>query len=403
MTVGRPKYLSYGRQFLDDNDIQAVVDVLRGDWLTTGPTVQLFENKLRDVVNSNYVTSCSSGTAALHMAYMALGLGQGDRVIVPAISFIATANGAEFCGADVFFTDVDPDSGMMRARDVLKLINDLTPEEVNSVVAITMVNLAGEVAEIEAISVIARQYDWKIIIDSCHALGTSYQDSKGVKRSVGDCSFAHMEVFSFHPVKTIAMGEGGAVTTNDKALYEKLCLLRNHGMERDPDKWVSKSGTPPPWYYEMQLLGYNYRQSDIHSALGVSQLNKLPSFMETRQRLMAKYDELLAGLSDYIKPISTTDGCSATRHLYVVLIDFEAIGMSRINFVAALAACNVGTQVHYIPINAHPYYLEKYGELNRPGAEQYYARALSLPLHVSMSEDDVIYVVDQISNILKGL
>lgn len=403
MTTEPPEYLSYGRQFLDDDDIQAVVDVLRGDWLTTGPAVQLFEDKLRETVKSGYVTSCSSGTAALHMAYMALGLGQGDRVIVPAISFVATANGAEFCGADVLFSDVDPENGMMRAQDVLKLMAGLTREELGSIVAITPVNLAGEVADIEAISEIARQHDWKIIIDSCHALGTTYQDSGGGMRTVGDCAFAHMEVFSFHPVKTIAMGEGGAVTTNDKTLYDRLCLLRNHGLERDPDKWAGERRTPAPWYYEMQLLGYNYRQSDIHSALGVSQLGKLPSFMDRRRRLVAKYDQFLSGLSPHIKPVKSQDGCSATRHLYVVLVDFEALGMSRIAFVAALAARNVGTQVHYIPITAQPYYLEKYGVQRRPGAEQYYGRTLSLPLHVSLSEGDVAYVVDQIENIVKGL
>lgn len=404
--TGKPsKYLSYGRQFLDEDDIQAVAEVLRGDWLTTGPTVQRFENKLRDVVKSAYVASCSSGTAALHMAYMALGLGQGDRVIVPAISFVATANGAEYCGADILFADVDPETGMMRAQDVRNLIDGLSPDEIASIRVITPVNLAGEVAEIEEIYDIAKQYGWKITIDSCHALGTTYHSGDGQLRTVGDCHFAHMEVFSFHPVKTIAMGEGGAVTTNDKILYDKLCLLRNHGMERDPDKWVAESSgeSPPPWYYEMQMLGYNYRQSDIHSALGVSQLAKLPAFREKRQQLVAKYDQLLAGLSPHIRPLSHTPDSSATRHLYVVLIDFDALGISRINFVGHLSDHNVGTQVHYIPIHDQPYYTEKYGRQLRPGAGQYYARTLSLPLHVSMSEDDVVTVVDQISAIIRRL
>ena len=410
MTTKDHKYLPYGRQYLDDEDIDAVVEVLRGDWLTTGPTVHKFETALRDVVRSTYVTSCSSGTAALHMAYMAVGLGQKgqkqkQRVIVPAISFIATANGAEYCGVDVLFTDVDPNSGMMRAQDVLSLIAGLSQDELDSVVAITPVNLTGEVAEIEAISQIAQKYNWKIIIDSCHALGSRYLSQAGVTHTVGDCQFAHMEVFSFHPVKTIAMGEGGAVTTNDKALYDKLCLLRNHGMERDPEKWQAESGgeIPPPWYYEMQLLGYNYRQSDIHSALGVSQLKKLPSFMDKRRRLVAKYDDLLAALSPHIKPIKSAPGRLAVRHLYVVLIDFEALGMTRINFVGALSTRKVGTQVHYIPINEQPYYTEKYGVIKRPGADLYYQKTLSLPLHVSMTEEDVEYVVEQISDIVQGL
>lgn len=402
MTSEGHKYLPYGRQFLDEDDIQAVVDVLRGDWLTTGPTVDKFESKFRDIVKADYVAACSSGTAALHMAYMALGVGPGDRVIVPAISFIATANAAAFCGADILFSDVDPETGLMRAEDVMTLIAGLTPEERRSIVAITPVNLMGEVVEIEAISDIARKHGWGIIIDSCHALGTTYRDRDRKARTVGDCHFAHMEVFSFHPVKTIAMGEGGAVTTNDENLYEKLCHLRNHGMERNPEKWAEEwvGRVAPPWYYEMQLLGYNYRQSDIHCALGISQLDKLPAFAAKRRELVAKYDNLLAGLSPYIKSVHSAADCSATRHLYVVLIDFEALGMTRIDFVAALSARKVGTQVHYIPIYAQPYYVEKYGMLARPGAEQYYVRTLSLPLHVSLSQDDVAYVVEQISDIV---
>lgn len=399
MTAGDHKYLPYGRQFLDEDDIQAVSDVLRGDWLTTGPMVAAFEDKFRTIAGADHVVSCSSGTAALHMAYMALGLSPGDRVIVPSISFVATANGALYCGADVLFTDVDPDSGMMRARDVLELIDNLTSDELATVVAITPVNLAGEVAEIEAINNIARQNGWKMIIDSCHAVGSRYEDGRGVRRTAGDCHFADMEVFSFHPVKTIAMGEGGAVTTNDVALYDKLCLLRNHGMERNPDKWTG-AGKAQPWYYEMQHLGYNYRQSDIHSALGLSQLKKLPAFIKQRRKLVAKYDALLTDLSPHIRPITSAPGHGAVRHLYVVLIDFEALGTTREDFVAALSARNIGTQVHYIPIYGHPYYQDKYGELSRPGAEEYYARTLSLPLHVSLTEDDVAYVIEQIADII---
>lgn len=405
MTEVGKKYLPYGRQCLDEDDIQAVVDVLRGDWLTTGPTVGKFEDKFQTVVKSEYVVSCSSGTAALHLAYMALGIKSGDRIIVPAISFIATANAAVFCGADVLFADVDPETGLMRAEDVLNLVESLSQEELNSVAAITPVNLSGEVAEIEKIYDIAQQYGWKIIIDSCHAVGTSYRDSHGELRTVGDCHFAHMEVFSFHPVKTIAMGEGGAVTTNDVKLYEELCLFRNHGIERRPEKWNAgwdEGAPPPPWYYEMQRLGYNYRQSDIHSALGISQLNKLPLFIEKRQRLVSKYDQVLAQFSPDIRPVKSVQGCSAVRHLYVVLIDFTTLGLTRTAVVSELAARNIGTQVHYIPIYSQPFYSEKYGKITRSGAEKYYAQALSLPLHVSMTDADVDYVVGQLHDVIKG-
>ncbi len=407
MTLRDHKYLPYGRQCLDDDDIQAVVDVLQGDWLTTGPTIQKFEDKLRQTVKSDYVVSCSSGTAALHLAYMALDIGAGDRVIVPAISFVATANAAVYCGADILFTDVDPDTGLMRAQDVMALIESLSPEERQSIVAITPVNLTGEVAEIEAISIIAQQYGWRMIVDSCHALGTTYLSRDGKNLAVGDCHFSDMEVFSFHPVKTIAMGEGGAVTTNDQMLYDRLCLLRNHGIERNAEKWISAPKSeienPPPWVYEMQILGYNYRQSDIHCALGLSQLNKLSEFTDHRRRLVARYDQSLMGLSAYVKPIEPTRGCGAVRHLYVVLIDFKALGVSRLDFIRDLSSRNVGSQVHYIPIYAHPFYREKYGPQTRCGAEEYYARTLSLPLHVNMSLDDVDDVIAQISDIITGI
>lgn len=403
MTGCGEKFLPYGRQYLDEDDIEAVTNVLRGDWLTTGPMVQKFEHKLQDVVKSDYVVSCSSGTAALHMAYMALGVGAGDYVIVPSISFVATANGAAYCGADILFTDVDPASGLMRAKDVLDLIKDLSQDILDKVKVITAVNLTGEIAEIVEIHDIAKRYGWKMIIDSCHALGTSFHDKNGILRNVGDCHFADMEVFSFHPVKTIAMGEGGAVTTNDKALYDKLCLLRNHGIEREADRFILNCDVakPQPWYYEMQILGYNYRQSDIHCALGVSQLEKLPKFIAKRQKLVTQYNSLLTGLSAHITPPKSGTECSAVRHLYAVLIDFKKLGIDRVDFVSKLSAKNVGTQVHYIPIYAHPFYEVKYGSIKRAGAEKYYAETLSLPLHVSMTEDDVVYVVDQISKIVK--
>lgn len=404
MTDENRTYLPYGRQFVDEDDIQAVTDVLRGDWLTTGPTIQKFEDTFKTLIQSDYFISCSSGTAALHLACLALGIGPGDRVIVPAISFVATANGARYCGADVLFSDVDPATGLMRAQDVLSLIEELTPDELKSVTAILPVNLTGEIAEIEAISAIAKARGWKVIIDSCHAVGTRYQDEAGQSHTVGDCHFSDMEVFSFHPVKTIAMGEGGGVATQDSQLHEKLMLLRNHGMQRDPEKWQEQNprSAPEPWYYEMQMLGYNYRQSDIHCALGLSQLKKLPLFLEKRRDLVACYDDLLSGLSPHIKPLPGIKGCRAARHLYVLLIDFEAEGISRLEFVKALAARNVGTQVHYIPIYRHPYYQKMYGRLSRPGAAQYYARTISLPLHVAMTREDVAYVVGQVSEVLRG-
>jgi len=402
MTVDGAKFLPCGRQYIDDDDIEAVVEVLRGDWLTTGPAVHKFETLFSRTVDADYVASCSSGAAARHLACMALGLGPQDRVIVPAISFIATANAAAYCGADIIFADVDPDTGLLTAENVLNSIKGLTRKELKSVKAIVPVNLFGQVAEIEAIREIADQYGWKLIIDSCHALGATYRTRAGQSQTVGDCHFSDMEVFSFSPMNVMTLGEGGAVTTNDELIYDRLCLLRNQGMQRDPEKWVRECDgkIPPPWYYEMQLLGYNYRQSDIHSALGLSQLKKLPGFIAQRDRLAAKYDALLAGVSPHIRPLERVENCSAVRRLYPALIDFEALGEDRTIFINQLAVRNVGAQVYYMPAYSHPFYVGNYGPISRPGAERFYQRILCLPLHASMTEDDVVHVVDQIRDIL---
>ena len=396
------KYLSCGQHYIDKDDIDAVSDVLRSDWLTAGPTVHRFETLFAKAVNVQYAVSCSSGTAALHMACMAFNIGRNDRVIVPAISFMAAANAAAFCGADILFSDVDPDTGLMRSEDILQLINGLTKKERSSIKAIIPVNLSGRVVDVEAIREIARDHGWKVIIDSCQALGSVYTTGAGEAHVAGDCSFADMEVFSFQSENIITMGEGGAITTNDLGLYERLSMLRNHGIQSDPEKWVRDCGgkIPPPWYYEMHLLGYNYRLSEIQSALGVSQLNKLPGFREKIRRLAAMYDELFTSLSPHISPVKKRKTCESAYPSYGVLIDFKSMGEDRATFVNQLTVRNIGTQVHYIPVRNHPFYIGNYGKQHKPGAQAYFARTLSLPLHCSMTEADVVYVVDQIKEIL---
>ncbi len=399
----RQDFLPYGKQYIDQDDIDAVTEVLKSDWLTTGPAVERFEQKLAQVTGARQAVSCSSGTAALHLALLALDIGPGDSVIVSAMSFAATANAVLYVGADVIFADVDENNGLTKARHIQEVCDRLRPEQLRRIKAVIVVNLAGQITEIEGISEIARQHNWKFIVDSCHAIGTSFTDSHAKPHMVGDCAFCDMEVFSFHPVKTIAAGEGGAVTTNCPELSRRLRLFRNHGMVGHQEQWENQAWaqdrkTPPPWYYEIQALGYNYRLSDIHAALGLSQLSKLADFKVKRQQLADHYDQALMALSPLIKPISRTAHCQAAWHLYVILIDFGKTGKNRTDIMKSLAADNIGTQVHYIPIPRHPIYQRKNPETSCPGADAYYARTLSLPLHYAMDFEDVDDVVDKLKH-----
>lgn len=399
----RKSFLPYGKQYIDQDDIDAVTGVLKSDWLTTGPAVENFEKKLAGVTGAQYAVSCSSGTAALHLALLALDIGPGESVIVSAMSFAATANAVLYVGGKVIFADVDEETGLTGRQHILDICDRLTRDELKRIKAVIVVNLAGQITEIEGIGEIARANNWTFIVDSCHALGTSFDDHQGHSHMVGDCTFCDMEVFSFHPVKIIAAGEGGAITTNSPDLYRKLCLLRNHGMVREQDEWEEQTGdSPPPWYYEVQELGFNYRLSDIHAALAASQLVKLTAFKAKRQQLVNHYDQSLAGLNPLLRPISRIDHCDAAWHLYVVLIDFDKMGLSRTDFVKALASYNIGTQVHYIPIPRHPIYQRATPGTSCPGADVYYARTLSLPLHFGMDLKDVDYVVEKITSILSG-
>ncbi len=399
----RRSFLPYGKQYIDQDDIDAVTEVLKSDWLTTGPAVEKFETKLAGVTGASYAISCSSGTAALHLALLALDIGPGDSVIVSAMSFAATANAVLYVGAEVVFADVDENDGLTRARHIRAVCDRLKPDQLRRIKAVIVVNLAGQVTEIEDIGEIARHNNWRFIVDSCHAIGTSFDDSHAKPHMVGDCAFCDMEVFSFHPVKVIAAGEGGAITTNSPELSKRLRLLRNHGMVSHQEEWENQDQkTPPPWYYEIQALGYNYRLSDIHAALGLSQLNKLADFKERRQQLADHYDQALRPLAPLIRPIVRTAQCQAAWHLYVILIDFGKTGKSRTDIMTSLAADNIGSQVHYIPIPRHPVYQRQNPGTSCPGADAYYARTLSLPLHYGMTFRDVDYVVSKLKS-LTGL
>jgi UDP-4-amino-4,6-dideoxy-N-acetyl-beta-L-altrosamine transaminase len=395
-------FLPYGRQCIDQEDVDAVVDVLTGDWLTTGPTVERFEGALAEQVNAPYAIACSSGTAALHLAALAQGIGPGYKVVVPSITFVATANCARYVGADVIFADVDADSGC------------LTPEHLKSaleaadgpVAAVLPVHLAGQSPDIAEIARIAKSHGAVVIEDACHAVGGQYLAGND-KHWVGSCAHSAMTVFSFHPVKTIAMGEGGAITCKDERTARALSTHRSHGLIRDVEKFMNVdmahdvNGAANPWYHEMQEPGFNYRASDIHCALAFSQLQKLQRFVETRRQLMARYDELLPALSPIVKPLARLSSAPTAWHLCAVLIDFAAAGKSRAKVMDALRTRGIGSQVHYIPVHRQPYYAARHDGRELPGADRYYERCLSLPLFASMTESDVVKVVATLREVLE--
>lgn len=396
--------MPYGRQAIDDDDIAAVAAVLRSDFLTTGPAVKEFEEAFAVETGAAYAVACANGTAALHLAALALGLGPGDHVVVPSVTFLATANAFRFVGAEVIFADVDPDTGLMGEKQLSKV---LTANRDKRIRAIAPVHLGGRPADPVNISTVARAAGLFIVEDACHALGTSY-DSNGVSCRVGACRHADLATFSFHPVKTIACGEGGMVTTSDPALAARLSKLRNHGMIRDAaafqrhDRAFDASGKPNPWYYEMPEIGFNYRLSDIHAALGLSQLRKLDRFASRRRALAARYDELLAYLSPLVVPVRRDSATDPVLHLYQVQIDFAALGMSRSALMETLRASGIGTQVHYIPVHSQPYYRARYGEIHLPGAEAFYQRCLSLPFYPDLTDNDVRRVADALRHVVGG-
>jgi UDP-4-amino-4,6-dideoxy-N-acetyl-beta-L-altrosamine transaminase len=401
--VSAARFLPYGRQCIEADDIEAVANVLRGDWLTTGPKVGAFEAALAETTGAGHVVACANGTAALHLATLALGLGPGDVAIVPSLTFVATANAVRFVGADVVFADVDPATGLL-TPDALEEALALAG---GRACAVLPVHLNGQCADLAGIKAIADRHGLAIVEDACHALGGQYRFGNRVG-PVGDCAFGDMAVFSFHPVKGITMGEGGAVTARDGKLAERLRLLRSHHLTRDPADFVQEdlafdargqsSRRPNPWYYEQQGLGWNYRASDINCALGLSQLAKLPRFMGERRRLAARYDADLAALSSVVRPVGKASWCCSGWHLYAVHVDFAALGLSRAQAMEALKQRGIGTQVHYIPVHRQPYYRSR-GYRSLPGADAYYASCLTLPLFVGMTEADVDRVVEALRDL----
>lgn len=404
--ISSKKFLPYGRQHVTDEDIRAVTDVLRSDWLTQGPAVPAFEEALALKTKVSHAVACASGTAALHLAMLALGIGSGDAVVTSPITFLASANCARFVGAEVRFADVDPSTGLMDP-DSLKAV--LATDVEKRIKAVIPVHLAGQPCDMVAIHELCSSHGAALIEDACHAIGSSYQ-SDGDMVPTGSCKHSDMTVFSFHPVKHVAMGEGGAITTNDTELANRLRLFRNHGMQKhgfsNEDMAYASDGEVNPWYYEMHELGYNYRLTDIQAALGKSQLERLDWSVDCRNKLADRYRTLIAEAypDDEVLPLATRPGIYNAHHLFVVRIDFDEFRLSRADVMRRLRESGIGTQVHYIPVHLQPYYRQCTGlsDGDLPGAEEYYRHALSLPMYPDLTESDVERVVAELSHVLKG-
>jgi UDP-4-amino-4,6-dideoxy-N-acetyl-beta-L-altrosamine transaminase len=385
-------FLPYGRQLIEEDDISAVVEALHGEFLTTGPLVEQFERKLAETVGAADAVVCSNGTAALYMAAKALNLRPGGHVIVPAITFLATASAPHLAGAEVVFADVDRETGLMRPEDLEEALTRVPGGRAD---AAFPVHYAGQSCDMAALAKIARAGEMRLVEDAAHALGSAWLQPDGAIVPVGANLHSDLTIFSFHPVKTIAMGEGGAVSGNDPVLVRRLKQLRNHGITREPaaflrsDAAFDEEGIANPWYYELHAPGFNFRIPDINCALGLSQLAKLPRFVAHRAALVAAYDELLAPLAPLVLPLKRDTRSASAWHLYAVRIDFAEAGIARSTLMAALRSEGIGTQVHYIPVNRQPYFAARTGPLVLPGAEHYYARTLSLPLYAGMTVDDV--------------
>jgi len=379
------KLLPYGRQTIDDDDVAAVAAALRDDFLTTGPRVEAFEDAFAAAVGARHAVACANGTAALHLAMLALGVGEGEVCIVPSITFLATANCARYVGAEVMFADVDPASGLMTEATLADAVARCGGRRI---AAVLPVHLRGDVAELPALRRIADAAGAALVEDACHALG-SRMTFDNVPARVGDGRWGEMAVFSFHPVKTLTTGEGGMVTTADPLIARRLRLMRSHGMERP------EGGDP--WWYEMAEPGFNYRLPDVLCALGLSQLAKLPRFAERRRALAALYEDALAPLAPLVRIAARPAWSDPVLHLMSVLIDFDAAGVSRAEVIASLKARGVGSQVHYIPVHRQPYYAARYGLADLPGADAWYAQCLSLPLYPAMEDADVDRVAEALA------
>ena len=381
--------IPYGKQDIDEDDIKSVVDVLKSDFLTQGPKVKELEEDFADFVGAKYAVAVNNGTSALHLCNLVLDTHKGSKVITSPITFVASSNSVLYCGGEIDFVDIDP---MTYTIDLDKLEQKLSKFPIGTYSGIIPVDLAGYPVDVERLRAIADKYDLWIIEDSCHAPGAYFIDSKAHKELCGNGKFSDLQIFSFHPVKHIATGEGGIVTTNSRELYEKLLLFRTHGITKAPELLHENHGA---WYYEMQELGYNFRLSDIHAALGISQLKKLDHSLKRRNQIAQKYNEAFANI-DSIKTPYVANNVFHAYHLYIIEVE------KRKELYDFLRENKIFTQVHYIPVHLQPYYRKMgWDRGDFPVAEAYYQRALSLPMFPSLSDDEQNFVIEKIIDFFK--
>jgi len=377
--------IPYGKQYISDEDINEVISTLRSGFLTQGPKVAEFEQAFAKYVGANYAVAVSNGTAALHLSALTLDVKKGDKVITSPITFAASANCIKYCGGEVLFSDIDKESFLID----LDKIEDLLLSD-SSIKGIIPVDFAGNAVNLEKLKRITGKYNCWIIEDACHAPGGYFVDSKGVKQLCGNGNFSDLAIFSFHPVKHIATGEGGMITTNNKALYDKLILLRTHGITKESSLLTENHGA---WYYEMQELGYNYRIPDILCALGISQLKRADAGLEKRRAIAKNYDIAFANNTN-VKSPKYIDG--HVFHLYILEVK------DRLGLYNHLRSKNIFAQIHYIPVHTMPYY-KKLGHNigDYPIAEEYYSKCISLPIYPTLADDEQEYVIEQILNYYK--
>lgn len=379
--------LGYGFQWIDESDVAAVVEALRSDFLTQGPGVAKFEQELCRMTGAKFCVALSNATAALHLAVAALELGSDTEGITSPNTFLASSNCMVYNNVRPMFADIDAVSYNINPAEIERKLTNKTK-------VLIPVHFAGLPCDMKKIYEIAVGHGLKVIEDAAHAIGSHYEDGS----PVGCCKWSDMTVFSFHPVKTITTGEGGAITTNDEELYRRLLMLRSHGTTKDSELLTQNPG---PWYYEMQMLGFNYRMTDIQAALGYSQLQKLSSFKGRRREIVARYNDAFRSLRHVTTPVEP-EGTSSCFHLYVAQIDFVALGKGRSQVMKELQEKGVGTQVHYIPVHTQPYYQKNFGYAygDYPVAERYYERTLSLPLYPLMSDAEVDLVISAVMEVV---
>lgn len=396
--------IPYGKQHITDADIQAVVETLTGDFLTQGPKILAFEQAFAKYIGSKYAVAVANGTAALHLCTLALDVKPGDKVITTPITFAASANCVRYCGGEVVFADIDPNTYLLDIKAVKRLL-EASPK--GTYQGIIPVDFAGRAVNLEEFKKLAKEYNLWIIEDACHAPGGFFTDSTGKQQNCGNGSYADLAIFSFHPVKHIACGEGGMITTNDEQLYKKLLMLRTHGITRDSSSFQNTTDFAtgittynehqtlnndyPAWYMEMQTLGYNYRLTDFQAALGLSQLQRADAGINRRREIAQKYEQAFANNSKIISQSGVIDGHA--YHLYIIQVE------NRIGLYNYLRSQNIFAQIHYIPCHLMPYYRQfGWKEGDMPNAESYYKGCISLPMYPTLTDEEQNYVINSILN-----